>query len=163
MAGAAVERGGLAATLAGAGAVAAVLVLGMALGLARPPAPHPDPDPPVAQGPAEPRTYGPDAVVVTALPSTQPPPSRAEEAHAAELLLADPRLGEVVRDAYAASAGRPLVSARDLRVRSLVFRRHGCQAVRCLQLFVWFPGGDQLDIGRVIVDMNAGSVRVLAW
>ncbi len=96
-------------------------------------------------------------------PATPPAPSRGEEARAARLLLADPALGPAVREAYARAAGRPLASADDLRVRSLIFRRHGCETRRCLQLFVWFPDGEQLDIGRVIVDMPTGSVRVLKW
>ncbi|MEU8266432.1 hypothetical protein AB0B89_04630 [Sphaerisporangium sp. NPDC049002] len=96
-------------------------------------------------------------------PATSPAPTRWEEARAAELLLADPVLGQRVRDAYARAAGRPPASAADLRVRSLVFRRHGCETRRCLQLFVWFPGGEQLDIGRIIVGMPEGSVHVLKW
>ncbi|MFC4535526.1 hypothetical protein [Sphaerisporangium dianthi] len=92
-----------------------------------------------------------------------PAPTRSEQRRATEFLLADPPLALIVRRAYAEAAHRPLSSAADLRVRSLIFRRFGCETRRCLQLFVWFPNGEDLDIGRVVVDMATGGVRVLEW
>ncbi|WP_248958092.1 hypothetical protein [Sphaerisporangium perillae] len=92
-----------------------------------------------------------------------PAPTRSEQARATEFLLADPPLAAIVRRAYAEAAHRPLTSAADLRVRSLIFRRFGCETRRCLQLFVWFPNGEELDIGRIVVDMSSGGVRVLRW
>ncbi|MET8159840.1 hypothetical protein ABZT47_26015 [Sphaerisporangium sp. NPDC005289] len=90
-------------------------------------------------------------------------PTPSEQVRATRFLLADPPLAAVVGRAYAEAAHRPLSSAADLRVRSLVFRRFGCETRRCLQLFVWFPNGEELDIGRVVVDMASGGVRVLKW
>ncbi|RCG32301.1 hypothetical protein DQ384_07320 [Sphaerisporangium album] len=98
-----------------------------------------------------------------ASPSMRPAPAPWEEARATEVLLAHPALGRTVRTAYARAAGRPLRSAADLRVHTLIFRRHGCEAHRCLQLFVEFPGHRWLDVGRVIVDLSTGGVRVLKW
>ncbi|WP_344951158.1 hypothetical protein [Sphaerisporangium flaviroseum] len=108
--------------------------------------------PPSANAPGDPRDGG--------LP---PAPTRAEEDRATRLLLADPPLAKIVRKAYAEAAHRTLSSAADLRVRSLIFRRFGCETRRCLQLFVWFPNGEALDIGRIVVDMSSGGVRVLRW
>ncbi|WP_203989357.1 hypothetical protein [Sphaerisporangium rufum] len=93
----------------------------------------------------------------------RPAPSRDEEARATRLLLADPRLGPIVRAMYEGATGHPPGSARELRVHALIFRRHGCEVRRCLQLFVRFPGGAWLDVGRVIVDLTGGTVRVLPW
>lgn len=92
-----------------------------------------------------------------------PAPAPWEERFATELLLAHPVLGETVRGEYARSTGRRLRSAGDLRVHTLIFRRHGCEAHRCLQVFIRFPGGEWLDVGRVVVDLTTETVRVLEW
>ncbi|MFC4588282.1 hypothetical protein [Sphaerisporangium corydalis] len=96
-------------------------------------------------------------------PREQPPPSPEEEAYATALVLAEPWLGRWVRDAYARVTGRSLSSPGLLRVRSLIFRRHGCQAHRCLQLFIWLPDRSPIDVGRIVVDLSARNVRTLTW
>ncbi|MDH2427677.1 hypothetical protein [Sphaerisporangium sp. TRM90804] len=96
-------------------------------------------------------------------PAPSPAPARWEEAYATEILLAHPTLGGLVRETYAETAGRRLSSPGDLRVHTLIFRRHGCEAHRCLQLFIRFPGGTWLDVGRVIADLTVGEIRVLPW
>ncbi|MCW2881008.1 MAG: hypothetical protein JWQ95_5108 [Sphaerisporangium sp.] len=96
-------------------------------------------------------------------PGLDQAPSRWEEERATELLVADPLLGRRLRHDFTEATGRPPASAADLRVHSLIFRRHGCETRRCLQLFVRFPNGAWFDVGRVIVDLSTGNVRVLKW
>ncbi|MEU9884778.1 hypothetical protein [Sphaerisporangium sp. NPDC051011] len=149
------RRRGLA--VAGAGAFALALLLTACL------AEPPDWRASGAYGDPGPDAARPGAPRPSASPSMRPAPEPWEEARATDVLLAHPALGRTVRRAYARAAGRPLRSAADLRVRTLIFRRHGCEAHRCLQLFVEFPGHRWLDVGRVIVDLSTGDVRVLKW
>ncbi|MFI7443678.1 Tat pathway signal sequence domain protein [Nonomuraea indica] len=95
----------------------------------------------------------------------QPPPSRQEEAHAAELLLRDPRFGDGVRSAYRRAAGRELGSAADLALRGLIHSapRGACARHRCLRLFVRLPDGTFLDTSRIVVDLSAKKVHTLEW
>ncbi|MBG0832235.1 Tat pathway signal sequence domain protein [Planomonospora sp. ID67723] len=100
----------------------------------------------------------------------RPPPSRAEEARAAELLLADPEHGRRIRAAYAAAAGRALRSASDLGLRAMIYtpRRHGaaaeaCRTHRCMRLFVRLPDGSWLDTTRIAVDLSAKKILALEW
>ncbi|MEV8634023.1 hypothetical protein AB0395_20425 [Streptosporangium sp. NPDC051023] len=106
----------------------------------------------------------------TASRGVQPPPSKAEELRAAELLLAQPKLGDGVRLSYAGTAGRLLRSASDLGLRGLVFTpsQEGgaatqCAVHRCLRLFVRLPGGHWLDTSRIIVDLSAKKIHILEW
>ncbi|GAA3115830.1 hypothetical protein [Streptosporangium carneum] len=101
----------------------------------------------------------------------QPPPSKAEELTAAELLLAHSKLGEGVRRAYALVAGGPPRSASDLGLRGLIFtpsQEEGgaatrCATHRCMRLFVRLPGGRWLDTSRIVVDLSAKKIHVLEW
>ncbi|WP_084959981.1 hypothetical protein [Thermoactinospora rubra] len=93
----------------------------------------------------------------------QPPPSRREEVVAAELLLADPRLGRGVRAEYARAAGRPLRSASDLGLRGLIFRGGPCRTHRCVRLFVRLPDERFLDTSRIVVDLSAKKIHTLEW
>ncbi|WP_113703984.1 Tat pathway signal sequence domain protein, partial [Nonomuraea lactucae] len=95
----------------------------------------------------------------------QPPPSRREEARAAELLLRDPELGDGVRAAYRRAAGRELGSAADLTLRGLIYTapRGSCATHRCLRLFVRLPDGTFLDTSRIVVDLSAKKVHTLEW
>ncbi|MEV7009855.1 hypothetical protein [Streptosporangium sp. NPDC051022] len=100
----------------------------------------------------------------------QPPPSKAEELRAAELLLSHPKYGDGVRGSFAGAAGRPLRSASDLGLRGLIYTpsQEGgaageCAVHRCLRLFVRLPGGKWLDTSRIIVDLSARRVHTLGW
>ncbi|WP_433244401.1 hypothetical protein ACQPYK_41565 [Streptosporangium sp. CA-135522] len=99
----------------------------------------------------------------------QPPPSKAEEVGAAELLLADPQYGRGVRESYAKAAGTQLRSASDLGLRGLIFvpgaegGAHRCQTHRCVRLFVRLPGNTWLDTSRIIVDLSAKQIYTLEW
>jgi hypothetical protein len=93
----------------------------------------------------------------------QAPPSQREELRAAQLLLADPRLGPKVRDAYAKAASRALGSAADLHVQGLIYPRKPCEAHRCLQVFIRFPDGRWLDTSRIVVDLSAKKIVSLEW
>ncbi|MER5419611.1 hypothetical protein [Streptosporangium roseum] len=99
----------------------------------------------------------------------QPPPSRAEEVRAAELLLADPTYGGGVREAYARAGGGQLRSASDLGLRGLIFTpghetgARRCAAHRCVRLFVRLPGNTWLDTSRIVVDLSAKKIHTLEW
>lgn len=156
------RRGRLMVMFAGAGATLAVILsVGLALGW-----PGHDTEP----SPHRLRVRATTSAGPTPLPAPphwdshhQPPPSRSEESFATELALDHPWLGLKVREAYAEVTGERLSSAADLRIRSLIFRRHGCEAHRCLQLFIWLPDRSAIDLGRIIVDLSTEEVRVLKW
>ncbi|WP_371783286.1 hypothetical protein [Streptosporangium subroseum] len=100
----------------------------------------------------------------------QPPPSKAEEATAAELLLAHPQYGGGVRESYAKAGGRQLRSAADLGLRGLIFTPAGergparhCGIHRCLRLFVRLPDKTWLDTSRIVVDLSAKKIHTLEW
>ncbi|MFF5212842.1 hypothetical protein [Streptosporangium sp. NPDC000396] len=100
----------------------------------------------------------------------QPPPSKAEEVRAAELLLADSAYGGGVRRAYAKAGGRELRSAADLGLRGLIFTpvQEGggagqCETHRCVRLFVRLPDTTWLDTSRIIVDLSAKKIHTLEW
>lgn len=95
----------------------------------------------------------------------QPPPSQREELRAGGLLLADPRLGAAVRQAYAAAAGKALRSVADLGIHGLIYTEPSgpCTTHRCVRLFVRLPGGKFLDTSRIVIDLSAGQVRTLEW
>jgi hypothetical protein len=143
--------------LAGAATLAVGLGVGLAVGLAM----TPSPDRPVV--PDRPRVAPLAPPPRIRALDTRPAPARWEERYATELLLAHPVLGETIRGEYARAAGRRLRSAADLRVHTLIFRRHGCESHRCLQVFIRFPGGTWLDVGRVVVDLSSETVRILEW
>ncbi|WP_214409494.1 hypothetical protein [Sphaerisporangium fuscum] len=116
-----------------------------------------------------PRRTGSSVAWADDLPAASPEttwpgaPSPAEERQAAALLLGHPALGRAVRERYAHAADGHEPTPTTLRVRTLIFRRHGCETHRCLQLFVWFPDGGMLDAGRIIADLSTGAIRVLKW
>ncbi|MFC6081520.1 hypothetical protein [Sphaerisporangium aureirubrum] len=145
----------LTVALAGAATLAVGLGVGLAVGLSMPPH-EPRRTDGQATAPVEPPPR------IRAL-DTRPAPARWEERYATQLLLAHPTLGETIRGEYARATGRRLGSASELRVHTLIFRRHGCETHRCLQVFIRFPGGSWLDVGRVVVDLSTESVRVLEW
>ncbi|MGV9308698.1 hypothetical protein ACWENQ_00055 [Nonomuraea sp. NPDC004354] len=95
----------------------------------------------------------------------QPPPSRREELRAAELLLADPALGQGVRQSFRKAAGRELASPSDLALRGLIYspERGPCRTHRCLRLFVRLPNGTFLDTSRIVLDLSAKQVHTLEW
>ncbi|MEU4543792.1 hypothetical protein [Nonomuraea dietziae] len=95
----------------------------------------------------------------------QPPPSKREELRAAELLLADPKLGRGVRQSFRKAAGRELASPSDLALRGLIFspERGTCAQHRCLRLFVRLPDGTFLDTSRIVIDLSAKKVHTLEW
>lgn len=95
----------------------------------------------------------------------QPPPSKREELRAAELLLADPKLGRGVRQSFRKAAGRELASPSDLALRGLIFSpgRGPCATHRCLRLFVRLPNGTFLDTSRIAIDLSAKKVHTLEW
>ncbi|MET8333950.1 hypothetical protein ABZV14_12285 [Streptosporangium canum] len=99
----------------------------------------------------------------------QPPPSKAEEVRAAELLLADPQYGTGVREAYTRAGGGQLRSAADLGLRGLIFtpgQENGprrCATHRCVRLFVRLPGSTWLDTSRIVVDLSAKKIHTLEW
>ncbi|MBB3730887.1 hypothetical protein [Nonomuraea dietziae] len=95
----------------------------------------------------------------------QPPPSKREELRAAELLLADPKLGAGVRQSFRKAAGRELASPSDLALRGLIFspERGRCAQHRCLRLFVRLPDGTFLDTSRIVIDLSAKRVHTLEW
>lgn len=95
----------------------------------------------------------------------QPPPSKREELRAAELLLADPKLGAGVRQSFRKAAGRERASPSDLALRGLIFspERGRCAQHRCLRLFVRLPDGTFLDTSRIVIDLSAKRVHTLEW
>ncbi|GAA0921208.1 hypothetical protein [Nonomuraea longicatena] len=95
----------------------------------------------------------------------QPPPSKAEEVRAAELVLADPKLGAGIRREYAKAAGRALRSAAELGLRGLIYQQRTglCATHRCVRLFVRLPDGKHLDTSRIVVDLSAEKVHTLEW
>ncbi|NUR88979.1 MAG: Tat pathway signal sequence domain protein [Nonomuraea sp.] len=106
-----------------------------------------------------------EVVAQTSGRGAQPPPSPREALRAAELLLADHKLGKGVRQAFAKAAGRPLRSVSELGLRGLVYRSPGgpCRTHRCVRLFVRLPGGRFLDTSRIVIDLSAGTVTTLEW
>lgn len=122
--------------------------------------------------------YGSDALIVRTVDlgdskvvkeakgtGVQPPPSHAEEVRAAELVLADPQLGEGIKRAYLKAAGRELRSAADLGLRGLIYSQPGgaCATHRCVRLFVRLPDGKYLDTSRIVIDLSAKKVHTLEW
>ncbi len=100
----------------------------------------------------------------------QPPPSKREELRAAELLIAHPKYGKGLREAYEKAAGRKLRSATELGTRGLIFtpgHERGapvrCARHRCLRLFVRLPDGRWLDTSRIVADLSAGKIYTLEW
>ncbi|GIH92533.1 hypothetical protein ACFFMN_03755 [Planobispora siamensis] len=100
----------------------------------------------------------------------QAPPSRGEEARAAELLLADRRHGRAVRAAYAGAAGRALRSPAELGLRALIFSprpkdrtARECASHRCVRLLVRLPDGTWLNTTRTVVDLSAKKILTLEW
>lgn len=122
--------------------------------------------------------YGEDALIVRTVDlgdakivhetkgkGVQPPPSKREETRAAELLLADPKLGKGVRKSYARAAGRELKSVADLTLRGLIYSQSSglCRTHRCVRLFVRLPDGAFLDTSRIVIDLSAKKVHTLEW
>jgi hypothetical protein len=105
----------------------------------------------------------------------QPPPSDNEERRAAELILADPTLGNGVRSTYEGLAGKPLKSADDLHLRGVIFSPDhvnepdnatavaDCGKHRCVRLFIRMPKGKWLDTSRIVIDLSAKKIYTLRW
>ncbi|MFF7235022.1 Tat pathway signal sequence domain protein [Streptomyces collinus] len=100
----------------------------------------------------------------------QPPLSRAENAEAAELLIADP-LGAGLKADYKDATGRELTSADQLLLNGAVYRAtpggqpavlDKCGEHRCVRLFPKVKNGPWIDARWLVVDLSARKVARLA-
>ncbi|MER6524175.1 Tat pathway signal sequence domain protein [Streptomyces sp. NPDC001508] len=99
----------------------------------------------------------------------QPPLSRAENAEAARLLIADP-LGAGLRADYRDATGRDLTSPDQLLLNGAVYRAapgaqpaalDRCGEHRCVRLFPKVVNGPWVDTRYLVVDLSAGKVAAL--
>ncbi|WP_330460499.1 Tat pathway signal sequence domain protein [Streptomyces sp. NBC_00820] len=99
----------------------------------------------------------------------QPPLSRAENAEAAELLIADP-LGAGLRADYKDATGRELTTADQLLLNGAVYRAvpggqpaalGACGEHRCVRLFPKVRNGPWIDARWLVVDLSARKVARL--
>ncbi|MFJ9815604.1 Tat pathway signal sequence domain protein [Streptomyces sp. NPDC101151] len=99
----------------------------------------------------------------------QPPLSRAENAEAAELLIADP-LGAGLKADYKDATGHELTSADQLLLNGAVYRAteggrpsvlDKCGEHRCVRLFPKVKNGPWIDARWLVVDLSAGKVAKL--
>ncbi|MEU1403657.1 Tat pathway signal sequence domain protein [Streptomyces sp. NPDC005728] len=99
----------------------------------------------------------------------QPPLSRAENAEAAERLIADP-LGAGLKADYKDATGRELTSADQLLLNGAVYRAtpggqpavlDKCGEHRCVRLFPKVKNGPWIDARWLVVDLSAGKVAKL--
>ncbi|MFC9278942.1 Tat pathway signal sequence domain protein [Streptomyces collinus] len=100
----------------------------------------------------------------------QPPLSRAENAEAADLLIADP-LGAGLKADYKDATGRELTSADQLLLNGAVYRAtpggqpavlDKCGEHRCVRLFPKVKNGPWIDARWLVVDLSARKVARLA-
>src|SRR4051794_40673002 len=100
----------------------------------------------------------------------QPPLSRAENAEAAKLLIADP-LGAGLKAGYKDATGKELTSPDQLLLNGAVYRAtpgaqpavlDKCGEHRCVRLFPKVVNGPWIDARSMIVDLSAGKVAKLA-
>ncbi|MGI5438392.1 Tat pathway signal sequence domain protein [Streptomyces shenzhenensis] len=99
----------------------------------------------------------------------QPPLSRAENAEAARLLIADP-LGAGLRADYRDATGRDLTSPDQLLLNGAVYRAapgaqpaalDRCGEHRCVRLFPKVVNGPWIDARYLVVDLSAGRIAAL--
>jgi hypothetical protein len=99
----------------------------------------------------------------------QPPPSRAENAEAARILLADP-LGAGLRADYKDAAGKELTSPDQLLLSGGVYRAapgaqpavlDQCGVHRCVRLFTKVRNGPWIDTRSLVIDLSAREVAAL--
>ncbi|GHI02440.1 Tat pathway signal sequence domain protein [Streptomyces cellostaticus] len=99
----------------------------------------------------------------------QPPLSRAENAEAAKLLIADP-LGAGLKADYKDATGHELTSPDQLQLDGAVFRAvpgaqpaalDKCGEHRCVRLFPKVKNGPWIDARSLIVDLSARKVAKL--
>lgn len=99
----------------------------------------------------------------------QPPLSRAENAEAARLLIADP-LGAGLKADYKDATGKELTSPDQLLLNGAVYRAtpgaqpavlDRCGEHRCVRLFPKVVNGPWIDARSIIVDLSAGKVAKL--
>ncbi|MFG2606134.1 Tat pathway signal sequence domain protein [Streptomyces sp. NPDC048514] len=99
----------------------------------------------------------------------QPPPSHAENAEAASLLMADP-LGAGLKADYKDATGRELSSPDQLLLSGGVYRAapgaqpaalDQCGVHRCVRLFTKVKNGPWIDTMSLVVDLSAHRVATL--
>ncbi|MFJ9539985.1 Tat pathway signal sequence domain protein [Streptomyces sp. NPDC101225] len=99
----------------------------------------------------------------------QPPLSRAENAEAARLLIADP-LGAGLKADYKDATGKELTSPDQLLLNGAVYRAAAgtrpaalgrCGEHRCVRLFPKVVDGPWIDARSLVVDLSAGKVAEL--
>lgn len=99
----------------------------------------------------------------------QPPLSRAENAEAARLLIADP-LGAGLKADYKDATGKALTSPDQLLLNGAVYRAtpgaqpavlDKCGEHRCVRLFPKVVNGPWIDARKLIIDLSAGKVAKL--
>lgn len=99
----------------------------------------------------------------------QPPLSRAENAEAATLLIADP-LGAGLKADYKDATGKALTSPDQLLLNGAVYRAtpgaqpavlDKCGEHRCVRLFPKVVNGPWIDARKLIIDLSAGKVARL--
>ncbi|ANP50247.1 hypothetical protein J2Z21_001026 [Streptomyces griseochromogenes] len=99
----------------------------------------------------------------------QPPLSRAENAEAAKLLIADP-LGAGLKADYKDATGHELTSADQLQLNGAVYRAtpgaqpavlDKCGEHRCVRLFPKVKNGPWIDARWLVIDLSAGKVAKL--
>ncbi|MFD8302222.1 Tat pathway signal sequence domain protein [Streptomyces sp. NPDC059690] len=99
----------------------------------------------------------------------QPPLSRAENAEAATLLIADP-LGKGLRADYKDATGKELTSADQLLLNGAVYRAtpgaqpavlDKCGEHRCVRLFPKVVNGPWIDARSFVIDLSAHKVAQL--
>lgn len=99
----------------------------------------------------------------------QPPPSRAENAEAARLLIAGP-LGAGLREDYKDATGRDLTSPDQLQLSGGVYRAAPgaqpavlghCGVHRCVRLFSKVRNGPWIDTRDLVIDLSARRAAAL--
>ncbi|GAA2328446.1 Tat pathway signal sequence domain protein [Streptomyces kunmingensis] len=101
----------------------------------------------------------------------QPPPSQAELAEAAQLLIAD-RLGADLKSDYKDATGKQLTDAGQLQVSGMVFRKEtvvkvpvgltDCGKHRCLRVVAKVKSGPWIDTRALVVDLSERTVGRLS-
>ncbi|MEU0331937.1 Tat pathway signal sequence domain protein [Streptomyces sp. NPDC006193] len=99
----------------------------------------------------------------------QPPPSRAENAEAARILIADP-LGAGLAADYRDATGKRLTSPDQLQLSGGVYRAapgaqpavlDDCGVHRCVRLFTKVRSGPWIDTRDLVIDLSARRVAAL--
>ncbi|MEU0257214.1 Tat pathway signal sequence domain protein [Streptomyces sp. NPDC006184] len=99
----------------------------------------------------------------------QPPPSRAENAEAARILIAGP-LGAGLREDYKDATGRELTSPDQLELSGGVYRAApgaqpavlgGCGTQRCVRLFSKVRNGPWIDTRDLVIDLSTRKAAAL--